>query len=419
MLNVLTLIGMVAAGFLLANFLFEKLKKKYGFISGIEYILLGILFNQTGIIDDDVVNQLGPVMSIGLGWFGLLFGLNLRFRELSTFKTEYYKVTMIENIFTFVLTGGSFFFILWSFSDFQKSLAEIVPVSVFVGATAVVSSPTALRSIKQRYQAKGKFSRFIEGIIGFDQLSGIILFGLAFCLFHVGETHLIRNLTTTEWFVLNIGFGVVLGVLFFLFLGKEQSEDKLFLALLGIIIFSSGIAYYLNLSPIFICLTLGCILANFSQLRKNIIEMLKNTEDAFYVILLIYAGATVDLPQSQFLLLIPVYVLVRYAGKFFGGYFAFQISESPEMYTRNIGNALVPQGAVAAAFIINYQQVYQNEYTDIITVCILSSILVSEFIGTRLTRNILIDKGEIKPEVLAVAPGVRSRRTPNDKGERT
>lgn len=403
MLTIIQLISILVIGYLSAHFLIGKLESKFFFTSGVEYIILGVLVGPhvTNIMTPDVVNQLSPVMSLSLGSLGLLYGLQFRFRNLAQVESDAYRLTFLEVLATFLLISGAFALLFWYPLAGRGNWMAVFPAALTLGATAAVSAPTALHVVKQHYQAQGKISERLEFVIGLNQLLGMTLFGLIFCFLHVGETSGIRPLTTAEWAVVNIGFGIVLGILFYLFLGKEESKNLLLLALLGIVVFASGAAYYLNLSPIFINLVLGIMLANTSSIRHRLLEVLQSVEKPFYVVILVFAGAAWNLSALAerwplFALCAGLYLLLRYWGKSFGGYAAYTTSENPEQLPRRIGLGLLSQGAVAVAMIVNYRQVYKNEFTDIAITCVLISVILYEFLSPKLTKNILVDANEIQ-----------------------
>ncbi len=401
MTTIILLVSILAIGYLSAHFLIGRLQSKFFFTSGIEYIILGVIVGPeiTDIMTPEVVNQLSPVMSLALGSIGLLYGLQLRFRDLARLDPEYFRVAFIEVLTTFLLISGGFALLFWYALGGQGDRVAVFSSALVLGATGAVSATTAINVVRHHYKASGQIARLLQFVVGFDELLGIILFGFIFCFLHVGQTSGIRPLTTTEWVAVNIMFGIVLGILFFLFLGREESRQKLLLALIGIVVFASGAAYYLNLSPLFINLVLGIMLANTSEARNRLMEILQSVEKPFYVVLLVFAGAAWELGTSSqwpvwagFILL---YGLLRYLGKFIGGYLAYSSSENPERLARRVGLGLLSQGGVAVAMIINYQQVYKNEFTNIVVTCVLVSVIVNEFLSPKLTKDLLVDAGEI------------------------
>jgi Kef-type K+ transport system membrane component KefB len=407
MIPILALITILAVGYLSAHFLIGKLQSKFFFTSGVEYIILGVLVGPqvTQVMTREVVTQLAPVMSLALGSIGLLAGLQLHVRDLFEVPPEHYRVAFLEMFVTFLLLGGAFALLFWyplagGLAGPDKLMA-VFSGALVLATTGAVSAQTAIRVVEEHYRARGKLSDLLRFAGWFDALLGIALFGLIFCFFHLGQTGGIRPLTRTEWVAVNIVFGLLLGILFFLFLGGERSKQKLMLALLGIVTFSSGAAYYLNLSPLFINLVLGIMLANTSQISDRLLEVLRSFEKPLYVVLLVFAGAAWELPHNHrwyvFAGAATGYFLLRYLGKYLGGYLAYRTSEQPQSLARGVGLGLLSQGGVTVAMVINYQQVYQNQFTNLVVTCVLISVIINEFFSPKLMKDLLAGAKEIAP----------------------
>ena len=215
-------------------------------------------------------------------------------------------------------------------------------------------------------------------------------------------------MTPTEWVAINLAFGIILGALFFLFLGNEQSDQRLLLALIGIIIFSSGAAYFLRLSPLFLNLILGLVLGISTETRVRLLRVLLGIEHPIYVLVLVFLGASWlgrgGIPLGLLAGLAGAYLILRYLGKLLGGFIAQRTSDERDKIPSRLGLGLISQGAVAVAMAINFQQVYLHPLAAVVTTCVLVSLVVNEIVGQRLMRNLLLDAGEIEKRSTGPAP---------------
>ncbi|MFH1572614.1 MAG: cation:proton antiporter, partial [Acidobacteriota bacterium] len=350
MLTILQLIGILVIGYLGAHFIVGRLQRRFLFSSGVEYIFLGLLAGPqvTGVMTAEVVSQLTPVMSLAIGAIGLLYGLHLRGWNLTRIEGEFYRITLVEVLTTSALVGGAAFLVFWHLMGVTEDWIAVVSAALVLAATAAVSAPNMIENLVRRHEAGGRLSRLLEFVTNFNQVLGITLFGLVFCLLRVGETRGIQ-VTRTEWAAINIGLGVLLGILFFLFLGREKSEQKLTLALIGIVIFAGGSAYYLNVSPLFVCLILGMVLGLTSDVKDRLLKILHHFEGPLYVVVLIFAGAawqpSAHFPAALLAGLAGGYVFLRYLGKLFGGYLAHRYSLVPDAIPARAGLGFISQGA--------------------------------------------------------------------------
>ena len=64
---------------------------QYLFLTGTEYLFVGVFLGSSGIdlFDAATLEQLRPFMSLGLAWVGLLFGIQLQHRQLIRFPLQY------------------------------------------------------------------------------------------------------------------------------------------------------------------------------------------------------------------------------------------------------------------------------------------------------------------------------------------
>ena len=221
----------------------------------------------------------------------------------------------------------------------------------------------------------------------------IFAFGLIFCLYHPQAVLLDRAPAATEWYVLTIALGAMMGVIFHFFLGEEEHEDKLFLALVGIIVFTAGAAYYLELSPLLANLVLGMVLTNTSRHAPQLRAVIEGTRKPMALVLLTFAGAlwtTVPLPG---LALAAAYLVARWGAKLLGGWLG-AISVDQDI-RRDVGRGLLSHGEVAAAMALNFRLVYEYPAASWAFTAVLGSMLVNEMVSVRFLKGLFIDSGDI------------------------
>ena len=85
--------------------------------TSILFLLLGAVIGPQGLalIDPQVFDQLGPVVVLGLGWIGFLYGTNLEYRALRRFHPRLFATAFGESLVTMVLVGLTFFALLGGF----------------------------------------------------------------------------------------------------------------------------------------------------------------------------------------------------------------------------------------------------------------------------------------------------------------
>jgi hypothetical protein len=219
-----------------------------------------------------------------------------------------------------------------------------------------------------------------------DALVAVVAFGLVLAVVHQGEAAPgVRPPTATEWAVINLAVGVASGVLFHLFLGPRGhlDEGRLFVALAGAIVVASGASYYLNLSPIYTNLILGFILANSGSAHRDVVRLLLSTERPVYLALLLFAGAAWSPGSADLLFIAPLFVVVRLAARYLGGWIAGTYVAPPELRTHDLGRGLLAQGGIGVAIAMNYAQVHQDLSPRLILTATLLSVLLFEIVASR------------------------------------
>ncbi|MBW2123214.1 MAG: hypothetical protein JRH07_15415, partial [Deltaproteobacteria bacterium] len=204
---------------------------QYLFLTGTEFILIGLFLgsNFLNILDEKTLSSLGPFLSLVLGWIGFLF-----------------MVTM-------ALVFSVFYWLFWRMVPGEPAfvLAACVVLSAAAGVTA--QSVPALVAEEMRAPRVG-IVRLVRYISSLDGLVGLGIFGLLFCYIPPvpsGETGLFILL---RGLAVSVGLGLIVGFLFNSFMFHKASNEELLLIVIGMVTFSGGIAAYLHLAPLFVCM---------------------------------------------------------------------------------------------------------------------------------------------------------------------
>lgn len=395
MIATLQLLAILGLGYLGTHYLAERIRSRFQVVTGVEFVVLGVLVGPyvTDVMTPEVLLQLGPVTSLAIGALGLSLGLHFRFDSVQGKHRESGELSGFGVLATLLFVGTPALALVWWVTP-GEDLRDALAAAAGLGAIAAVSAPGAIRAVRESMEGNARLGRVLEASAHFDQVLATALFGLVFCVFHVGQTSGIRALTATEWVAVTVGFGVVLGVLFFLFLGRERDPERLLLALIGIILFSSGSAYYLNLSPLLVNLVLGLMLGTMSRHGKGLRDVMDSIERPLIVVVLVLAGASWSLPALKSPLVwafIAICLVGRPLGKAFGGALTFRYGEGVADQTPTMGLGSLAHGALAVAMAVNFSQVYSGPAADGLFSAVLVSVLVWEVLAPGQIRRALID----------------------------
>jgi len=401
MLATLSLLFVVIVAYLFAHFVVDRLENKFFFSSGGEYLLLGILVGPASpwftALSGDVLAQLAPLMSLAIGWMGLFYGTRIQFPTIAGSRFTSGRVAIIEAAVTAGVVAGvssvAFHFLPFSWEGPKQWAFALATLSV----AATVASPYTVKLVKRKLNAEGETTNLLEKSFHINELLAIVGFGAILCIFHTPHPVFEGRPTWIEWFVITIALGAILGVLFGMFLGDEHNEDKQFLALVGIVVFASGLAYSLELSPLLVNLVLGVVLVRVAdaQLVNEIDQALERSSRPMYIVMLIFAGAMTTVTGWLPWALAGIFVAARSIGKLTGG----AVASIGLPCTRfDQGRGMLGHGDVAVAMALNILLVYPGELGKMLSAAILASVFLNEFWSSRLLKGLLIDTGDIRHE---------------------
>lgn len=407
-LVVLALILTVAIAYLLTHFVVERLQRVILVVTGVEYLLLGVALGPqvpTQIPAFSNLEDLMPIVALAVGWVGLLRGMELsRRRYRGHVPVGVGRVVVVQAVVAgglttaaayFALSSGYFFPVGSQGTDLVVGPRQLWMAVAVMGCAAAAGSVAPLELLESRYTLTGEMPERIRRMAGLSDLLAIVVFGLVFCILHPIDPSAPVQPSPTEWAVVSIGLGVLLGVLFTPFLGEDDSENGRFLAMVGIIVLASGAAYFLDLSPLLVNLCLGAVLVNTARTGPQIHATLERTKRPMALVLLVFAGALWR-PVDPFLgaSLSVGYIVLRLAGKAIGTYLAAWRSPLRGDYHRG----LIAHGEVSVAMAVSVRLVFEGEAVDLAYTAILASVVVNDMFAPRILRGLFIDTGDIRGE---------------------
>lgn len=404
---------MVASAYLLTHFVVERAQQRFLFVSGIEYVGLGIVLGPAAlphIQPFSDLTRLGPVYAFAAGWVGLLYGLELELRANDLIGRPL-RIAIADTLVTGALVT------LFAHWFFQSGLVmpssterEAWSTALFLGCTAAAGSSSAVELLQWRYgNLPSTLLPLLHRTTRFGDLVAIAAFGLVFCLFHNGvlptgggvlptgggTTLTAQTVAPYEWLALTIGIGVVLGALFWMFIGDDRTENSIFLAMVGILLFASGAAFFLNLSALLVNLVLGIVLAqtrNGIQIRAQ----LERTAKPARLVLLLFAGSQWQpVPIVPAVVVVVGFVAVRLLAKVVASVFA-TIATPLRL---DLFRGLMSQGDVAIAMALSFRLVYHGPFVDLAYTAVLFGVVVHELVSPRLLRGLLVDAGELREDL--------------------
>ncbi len=375
---------LVLTAYLGSGLLFKKKKVffplNYLFLSGLVYVFLGLVLGNKGlnILSPEILADLSPLVSLGLGWIGFLFGFQLELRYIRKFPRKYISLSVLQSFFIVILVCGVFIWILSILFPLQAYFI-IIGMAISLGLLLSLNSPSLLNFASAQIPDKGNYyylARFLVSVSGFWGLAGLVLLS-SFGHFPFFETNVF--IKGTVFILASIVFPFFLGYLFHFLTLKKTSEQDLLVYLLGLVFFTSGAAAYFNLPSLCICMILGATFSNLTRLQEKIYPLLLSTEKPFYIIFLILIGAHWDFNfDDKIALLVILLLVMRIIGYSFSFYVFGKILHFPFYLSPVFGFCFLSSGGIAIAFVVSIKLIYALPMTDVFVSVALLAIVAGE-----------------------------------------
>jgi hypothetical protein len=394
---VVLLVLLIGVAYVLAHNVVERLQRRFLVVSGAEYLLLGFLLGPAfpAIHALDNITGLLPIIALAAGWVGLLRGTDFDFASLQKLDPATWRIVFLHHLLPGVAVGiGAYYFFIetgWVITSARDAALSAAALACFAAADS--AEPFDL--LARRYEISGRLAPLLRNGTRLGDIAVILAFGLIFAVFHENAPQA-QDYSPSLWAWVTVLLGASLGFLFSLFLAGDESDNSRFLALVGIIAFASGGAYFLELSPLAVNLFMGFVLVNFARGGQLLHTTLESTERPMTIVLLIFAGAlwerTALVPT---LLALGGFLVLRTGAK----WLASAIAGWGTTLRKDLFRGLLAHGDVTLAMAVSFRLVYDGDAAKLAYSVVLGSIILNDLMAPRLLRGLLVDEGEIQREL--------------------
>jgi hypothetical protein len=326
------------------------------FLTGTEFLLVGYLLGDSflGILDALTLERARPFLILGLGWIGLIAGIQLEWKALRVFGGgSYLRIVLYGGTVLLLVSVGLYaLFRFWFPSDPRIGLAVAV-LAVTALCTAQASIALWMQQVSKQKRPLGLILQFVSSM---TDVIAIILFGLLVGFYQPSVNGIGLSLPPSEKFVFSLLLGILIGILILMLFRTRLGEVDKLLIVIGLVLFGGGMAYLLGISPLLVHLVAGVVLANFSLKSDETFQLLMRIERPLYLIFLMIAGAYLTIASPLIVLFAAAYVLIRglsqgAAGAVFLGRL-FRDAEYPK--THALGWGLLSQAGLGVALAVHF-----------------------------------------------------------------
>ena len=420
MSSTLLIVALVVLAFVGGRYV-RQFAARFGMVSGAESLVLGVLIGPSvfGLLDASSLAPAHLLVALLLGLVGFTTGT--RARRLAP-QPDAVVIGIAAALGTgltlaLLVLGWMYHFeeapadpvIAWQLPILGQYTLELVAdarqlqIAAVLAACGVATNSAVIEATVAQSGARGRVSNLLAGVAVTAEILAIAGLGLALAVRRRVQGGAGVELGVTEWVLAGVAVGIFCGLLFAWFMRDEEDPNRIFVASTGSVIFAAGVGEALGLSPTFINLLAGLTVALVSPQARAICGELERLRHPIQVLVMVFAGVLLAVPQGPAWLLVGLYPLARWlALRVSVKGAATMLLETPVQAPR-LGDGLLVQGelpvVIAAAYAMR-----APEAGALVLAAVLAASLSTDLWSGRALAAVLMDAGEVGQGAPAEGP---------------
>jgi len=381
-LGLVALLGLAyAAGHPVVQRLEARLRISQVVTAGFPFVFIGLVasMDSVGILSERVLDSIGPVMPLGLGFIGFAVGFRIDVKRIEDVPAGLGQAFVLTTLLPFVLivvAAG----VLLALTD------GLTPDAYFVRDALLLATAGAMtaRTVPSLLERRGAEPEVVERTVRIIQLEELVAFtGLiaVAAFFRPHEPVLGWNLPGFGWVFVTLGIGSALGIIIYALMNVAGGRNETNVVTLGAIALAAGAAASLRLSPLVVCFIAGALVANLpGDFKADMKVAIGRLERPIYLVFLMIAGARWDVGAWEGWVLMGLFVLARVAGRWLGVRMFVRMNPDELSPIERRSLAVSPMGALAVAIVVSAQDLYVGGSVPWIVTAVLAGAVVNEVI---------------------------------------
>ncbi len=277
------------------------------------------------------------------------------------------------------------------------------PLAITLGAIATATAPAATLMVVRQYKAKGPVTNILLPVVALDDAVGLIVFSISLSIAKAlasGAALTVKAMLIEPCIEIfgSLIIGAVIGFIMTFCMRFFKSRANRNMVTICAVFLGSALADMLGMSQLLLCMAIGAIFANFSDLADTVLGLSEQWTPPLFLLFFVISGAELDLAVLPSVGLLGIlYIVFRSLGKYLGAFFGAKIVKAEKNIQKYLGVSLLPQAGVA----IGMSQIVITalpQYGDKIRAVVLTATLIYEFVGPLLTKLALTKAGEIEKQ---------------------
>ena len=379
------------------------------------YMFTGIILGPSVLnISEALQSNLSFVVDLTLGMVAFSIGLELIFSELKSFGKSIIWIIVSESFCAFFLVFVGMYF-------FTSNLA----LSLAFAVMAPASAPAGTVAVIQEYKARGKLTKALYAVVGFDDGLAIVIFGFVLALLNsiFSMQQGIEQDNFWQMFLMpfqELALSILLAlflalVLEIILLWVKEVKDVLILAV-GFVMISNSLCQLSHTSLILTNMLVGLFVTNShrKELKERVKEPLLEILPLLYILFFVLAGAHLQIDKifelNAYAL---IYICMRSLGLVGGAWLGATLGGAEKKIRRYLGLGILSQAGVAIGLSLALQKECRgagaliNSSSDVlqtsgdfvgssVLLTIVMTSLFFELLGPIFTKYALQQAGEIQ-----------------------
>lgn len=357
--------------------------------TGSIFILIGALTGPQllNLLSAEFVDELSPILMVGFGGIGFLYGSHFEWRRMRRFSRKLYYAGFAQSCFSLLVVAFVTWFALPLLHQGATPALRLT-VALALGICAGGTAPAGvflLAGTRDVRHADIQALRFFSAI---DDLPPILVLGIVFSA--VYPLLIPSPLAGWQRLVLAVGTGVLMGAVTHWVFPDTGDVRHNTLMLFGMAASVAGAAALLQLSPLFVSVIAGMVFANLSPRKESAYGLLASRERTLYAVFLLVAGAMFRFAGTRVLLvLVPVYVVVRGLAKVAGGYLSRQLFLRDSRISKRIGAGLLFQGGMPLVMAVHFEHSLRISLTFMVMTTFVLAVFINDLAATPIASALL------------------------------
>jgi Kef-type K+ transport system membrane component KefB len=356
------------------------------------YLIAGVLIGPCvfNLVGSEELATFSVITECALGFIAFSIGDEFKISTLKEIGGPALLITVLESVGAVVCVMS-----ITMALGFDKILC------IMLGALSASTAPAATLLVVRQYKADGPLTKMLLPVVAADDATGLIAYSICVSIalsiingetLTAANTVLLPLLHIIEALAIGAGLGTLLALTHRFF----HSHSNRMSFCIAFVMLGVGIADWLGLSNLLLCMALGAMYVNLSNDAEKILKCVDDWTYPLFMLFFVISGAQLNLAVLPKVGLIGiVYIFARFGGKFLGAWLGGTITHQPPVVKDNLGWALMPQAGVAIGMATLALSQLPLEYGQQIQTVILSATLVYEVVGPIATKNALKRAGEI------------------------